>query len=354
MQLPVAPIRYVPAPRAHPQRPFRAELAPLVRLALPLAITQAGQALMGVVDVAVLGRAGPVLLGASGLGNALFFGIAHLRHGVMHGLDPLVVPGTRSRRSRSGRGSSSGREPGSRSGSPAALALPIAAVPDPARALRHRPGRRGREARRFLLWRLLGLPFFFLYFAYARLPPGAPGALRPLVVAVVIANVVNLGVDVLLVFGGAGLPSWTGPLRALPALGVVGSAWATNLARWLQVPACSAWQCEPCCARPAAGPSPRPDLRDAGAALRVGLPAGLHMFAEVSFFALASLLAGRLGALSLSAHQVALQIASLTVPDGGRARQRRLGPRRPGGGRPRSGRRAPRRRGGARWRRRRS
>jgi MATE family multidrug resistance protein len=55
-----------------------------------------------------------------------------------------------------------------------------------------------------------------------------------------------------------------------------------------------------------------PDLPTLRQVLRVGLPAGLHMFAEVSFFALASLLAGRLGPLPLAAHQVALQYASLT------------------------------------------
>jgi multidrug resistance protein, MATE family len=291
-----------------PPASFRTELRQLVRLALPLAFAQAGQALMGVVDVAVLGRAGPVLLGGAGLGNALFFGIGILGMGVMHGLDPLISQA---------RGA----------GDPvrarrlvwqglwlalflsAVLALPIAVAP----ALLHPLGVQAdvaREAGRFLAWRLPGLPVFLVFFA-PRAFLQSTGRIRPLVAGVVIANLVNLGLDVLLVFGGAGLPAWAGPLRALPALGVVGSAWATNLASAAQVLVLGL----SLRALPAPAGSRAfapPDLRALRQVLRVGLPAGLHMFAEVSFFALASLLAGRLGPLPLAAHQVALQYASLT------------------------------------------
>jgi MATE family multidrug resistance protein len=47
-------------------------------------------------------------------------------------------------------------------------------------------------------------------------------------------------------------------------------------------------------------------------AARVGLPVGLHLLAEGGVFGLAGLLAGRLGASSSAAHQVALTWASLT------------------------------------------
>jgi MATE family multidrug resistance protein len=47
-------------------------------------------------------------------------------------------------------------------------------------------------------------------------------------------------------------------------------------------------------------------------ALRVGLPVGLQLGAETGIFALAGLLAGRLGAIELAAHQVALSLASFT------------------------------------------
>jgi MATE family multidrug resistance protein len=52
-----------------------------------------------------------------------------------------------------------------------------------------------------------------------------------------------------------------------------------------------------------------PDLRKA---LRVGIPVGLQLGAEVGIFALVGVLAGRLGAESLAAHQVAISLASFT------------------------------------------
>jgi hypothetical protein len=44
----------------------------------------------------------------------------------------------------------------------------------------------------------------------------------------------------------------------------------------------------------------------------VGVPIGLHFGAEVGVFALAGFLAGRLGAESLAAHQIALTFSSVT------------------------------------------
>jgi MATE family multidrug resistance protein len=287
---------------------IRTELAPLFRLAIPLAITQAGQSLMGVVDVAVLGRAGPILLGGAGLGNALYFGIGILGMGVMHGVDPLVSQALGA--GDAGRARRLVWQAGWLAlGLAGALAVPMAFAPALFEPFGIAAGV-AREGGRFLGWRMLSLPLFFLYFA-PRSYLQARGNLRPMVIAVLIANAVNLALDLLLVFGGSGLPAWCGPLRAIPALGVVGSANASNVASMVQLAVLGlAVRTE--LRTPGRRGIPRPDLRELAVALRVGLPAGLHMFAEVSFFSLAALLAARLGAVPLSAHQVALQVASLT------------------------------------------
>jgi multidrug resistance protein, MATE family len=74
-----------------PRSPIREEISALARLAIPLAIAQGGQALMGVVDAAVVGRMGAVPLAGVGLGNALQLGVSILGIGVMMGLDPLFA-----------------------------------------------------------------------------------------------------------------------------------------------------------------------------------------------------------------------------------------------------------------------
>src|SRR4051794_7217355 len=72
------------------QTNFRTELRSLLRLAGPLAAAQAGSQIMGLVDLAVVGRLGARELGAAGLGNALFFTITILGIGLTLGVDPMI------------------------------------------------------------------------------------------------------------------------------------------------------------------------------------------------------------------------------------------------------------------------
>src|SRR4051812_13577678 len=72
------------------QTNFRTELKNLVRLAGPLAAAQAGTQVMGLVDLAVVGRLGARELGAAGLGNAIFFTISILGMGIVFGVDPMI------------------------------------------------------------------------------------------------------------------------------------------------------------------------------------------------------------------------------------------------------------------------
>jgi MATE family multidrug resistance protein len=59
-------------------------------------------------------------------------------------------------------------------------------------------------------------------------------------------------------------------------------------------------------------PQRRAVLADILQAARVGLPIGLHMLAEVGVFALAGVLAAKLGPESIGAHQIALSYGSLS------------------------------------------
>src|SRR4051812_50208173 len=68
------------------------ELRELLRLAVPIAAAQAGIALMGVVDTAVVGRLGAAALGAVGLANGVFFAFGIAGLGGVIGVDPLLPP----------------------------------------------------------------------------------------------------------------------------------------------------------------------------------------------------------------------------------------------------------------------
>jgi MATE family multidrug resistance protein len=94
-------------------------------------------------------------------------------------------------------------------------------------------------------------------------------------------------------------------------MGAAGAAIATSLVSALQLALLAAV----IRAVPLPGgrrPPRRPDARELRAAVRVGVPIGLHMGAEVGVFALVGLLAARLGAIPLAAHQLAISVASLS------------------------------------------
>ncbi|MFY0583144.1 MATE family efflux transporter [Cystobacter fuscus] len=68
----------------------REELQELWKLALPIAIAQAGHHLMSFVDTAVVSRVGTQALAAVGLSTAIFFSLSSFAMGLMMGVDPLV------------------------------------------------------------------------------------------------------------------------------------------------------------------------------------------------------------------------------------------------------------------------
>ena len=72
-----------------PPRPAR-ELRSLLALATPLAAVQLGNQLLGIVDLAVVGRLGENQLAGVGLGAQISFIASVVGFGVMLGLDPLI------------------------------------------------------------------------------------------------------------------------------------------------------------------------------------------------------------------------------------------------------------------------
>jgi MATE family multidrug resistance protein len=122
-----------------------------------------------------------------------------------------------------------------------------------------------------------------------------------LVAVVVLSNLLNAGLDWVLVFGHWGLP----------AMGAPGSALATTITRFLGLFAllAIAWR--------ALEPMLRPWRKEAlalGPLLRtfqLGLPIGAQNSVEFTTFAAISVFAGWFGAEAVSGHQVAINLASL-------------------------------------------
>jgi multidrug resistance protein, MATE family len=293
---------------------LRAELRELFRLALPLAAAQAGTQLMTVVDVAVLGRYSARDLAAVGFANAFFFSITVIGMGAVFGIDPLVSQAVgagdplRARRSL-------WQGVWFALSVTAVLTLPLLGGSVLMQHVGVAPELIG-PGREYLLIRTAGLAPLLL-FLVIRSYLQAHSLTTPMLIAMVIANIVNFFGDLLLVFGA-------GPI---PALGAAGAAISTVAASLLEV-AIVAWAARnvdvtsfraPQSHLPDSSPSSRLgmtsrawDTTEIRRMFRMGWPVALQLAAEVGIFALVGVLAARLGTVPLAGHQVVLSLASFT------------------------------------------
>lgn len=273
----------------------RSEVVRLFRLAGPLMAAQAGTQMMGLVDVAILGRLGARELAASGLGNAVFFSISIIGMGLMFGVDPMISQAVGAGdHVRARRLLWQGVWLGLIVTGVLTAVLIAAAMLLPYFGVKEELVEPGRA---YLLVRTLSLAPFLLFFV-VRGYLQAHHVTRPMVVAMVLANILNVFADLLFVFG------W-GPV---PAMGVAGAAMATVLCTILEL-----WIVAVAVKKIDAGVfDHRWNAVEIRRAVQVGWPIGLQMGAEVGVFALVAVLAARLGTLDLAAHQLVIGLASFT------------------------------------------
>ncbi|WP_129573527.1 MULTISPECIES: MATE family efflux transporter [Sorangium] len=283
----------------------RSELRALARLALPIAVAQAGLVAMTLVDVAIVGRVSVNELASCAMGRTLVHTCNALGIGVSAAVDPLASQAIGA--GRPGQAWAALRATLRASllvsvvAFGAALAATFALVPmgvDPGLV----PG-----VRRYIVGHALWI-FLWPVFLAGKSFLQAHGATRPALVAVVAANAVNLVACNLMVRGDEAL-RWVGlPPLGLPQLGALGAGLAASLASAVL----SSIVLVAARRRRAA---PRRDQADEGAVpvaviYRLGVPIGLQLVAEVGVFGMTALLAGRLGATVVSAHQIAIGLAS--------------------------------------------
>jgi MATE family multidrug resistance protein len=282
-----------------------AETRALLTLAIPLALSNIGNQLLGAVDTAVVGRLGEVALGAVGLGNGIYFTVVVVGLGLMLGIDPLVSQALGANEAGRARGVLV-------QGAWIALvvSVPLALLMAVALAVLEPLGiaeATSRETAAYVWARMPGL-LPFLVMVGARTYLAARAVTWPMVVGMIVANVVNLPVSWALVFGDQGLVDFGLPALGVPALGVAGAGWTSTV--------CTVIQCAIVLYAVRAidrvqVPVPRRfDRAVFVRALALGAPIGGALLAEVGIFALTAFFAGLLGSRPLAAHNVAITLAS--------------------------------------------
>ena len=288
----------------------RRELRGLVALAFPLCLGHLGHQLMSIVDVAMLGRFSGAALAGSGVANGILFAVTVIGIGIIMGLDTLVPQSL-------GAGDQRGARDLLSAGVRLALllTLPISVVVAAAAVLLPYSGVESgvaAEAAAYLYGRLPGIAPMVL-FATMRSYLQAHHVTRPLVVATVLANLLNVALDWVLIFGDRGLEQLGLPGIGLPAMGALGAAIATSTVGWFSLLVCALAVRALLRSQAAHADRPARALRGRARAIaRLGAPVGLQLLAEVGIFGLTGFLAGTLGRLPAAAHQVALVLASFS------------------------------------------
>lgn len=286
---------------------WRTELAAMVTLAVPVVLSELGWIAQGVVDNIMVGKLGPVAIGAVALGNAAYYAPALFGIGLLLGLDTLVAQAY-------------GRQDHEDCHRWLAQGVYLACIITPPlmliiAGLSYGIPRFGVIPEvavlsggylRILNWSTLPL---LLYGGTRRYLQGV-GEVRVITATYVLANLLNWFGNWVLIDGRFGLP----------ALGVNGSAISTCIARvgmavgllWL------AWRYEKQRGHPLFEHWAAPQLDRLRTLVRLGAPAAGQIVLEVGAWNLSTFAAGYLTPVALATHSIALNYASISymVPMG--------------------------------------
>jgi multidrug resistance protein, MATE family len=284
-------------------RSYRSEIRPMISLAAPLVLAEIGWVTMGIVDTIMVGRLpeGTEAIGATSLGNVVFYVVGVFGSGLLLGLDTLVSQAF-------GRGDVDDCHHSLLNSLYLVLGIapPMMAVAWSLLPLLHSIGVHPEVMKLAApyLWALLwSAPPLMAYFAFRRYLQGM-NLVRPVAFALITANLVNVAGNWLLIFGRFGFPR----------MGVAGSGWSTCIARTYMAGVLLGyilyheWRHKWGLTRVAL----RPDVARLRRLFALGFPGAMHICLEVGVFGVGTALAGTLGAVPLAAHQVVLHTSSLT------------------------------------------
>jgi MATE family multidrug resistance protein len=275
------------------------DLRSVLRLSLPVAAVQLGLMAMGVIDTIMVGHVSPAALASAALGNLYFFIAGIFGQGTLMALDPVISQAVGARED----------EAISRAlqrGLLLSLALtvvtcatfvpvtwvltvlrqPPEVVPDAATYVR------------------IAIPGVFPFYAFVvfRQSLQAMGRVAPVLWTVLAANLLNVCLNWVFIYGNLGAP----------ALGVGGSSLATSISRWAMALLLLAISGREIYARLTPWRAETGALLPLLRMLRLGLPIGVQYLLEYGAFAAAALLMGVLGTTQMAAHQIAINLASFT------------------------------------------
>jgi len=273
----------------------------MLRLAVPVVMAELGWMAMGVVDTLMVGPLGPEAISAVGVGSAMHIAFAIFGMGVLLGLDTLVSQAFGARDIRDcHRWLFDGLTLAALMTVPIMLVCGVLAYSIPSLGFHAAIAPPLQSYFTIMVW---STPFLLGYAACRRYLQGMH-LVKPVMFALISANVLNALLDWVLIYGKFGFP----------AMGVAGAAYATLGSRIYMFASLvvAIWWTDKRSGHESLWQVPRivaPErLKQL---LLLGLPAASQVLAEVGVFALATALAGTLDPISAASHQIALNLAGV-------------------------------------------
>ena len=273
----------------------------LLKLGIPLVLTQAGQMTVQLIDNAMVGRFGTAALAASSFANNVYIVLMLLGLGIFLGVTPLVGHA---------RGANDDRQVAATMKSAfalAALLIPIIAL-----------------AAWSISWAIpymgqtdevvrLAVPYYrtlviavipFLFFTLLKQIGEGLGNTLAAMVATLAANLLKVALNYALIFGKFGFPE----------MGLVGAGYATIISRIVMLLLLYAgfMRFDPIKHYFALMRATKAALPEVIRLLKIGLPIAVQLGLEVISFAFSAVMMGWMGNVPLAAHEIAIGLATFT------------------------------------------
>jgi MATE family multidrug resistance protein len=280
---------------------YSKELKETIKLAYPVIIGQLGHMMMGVVDSVMVGKIGAAPLAASAIAHGLFMVFMIFGIGLSMAISPLTAMAMGARRySECGVVFRQGLLVNIIGGIVITIAIIFGA--DIIRYL-NQPEEiieQGAAYMRILAYSVIPVMVFQTYKQFSE----GLSLMRPAMVITLLANIINVFVNWVLIYGNLGMP----------ALHLPGAGWATFSTRLLM--ALSFYMF----VRLSVRYKPydptlhyhRIDFSMIKKILRIGIPSGMQYFFEVGAFVGSAIIIGWFGTNALAAHQIAINLASIS------------------------------------------
>ena len=280
---------------------LKQHISETVKLAIPISAGQLGHVMLGVVDSLMVGKLGAVPLAAASLVNGLFFLIMVIGIGMTMAASPLIAMAK-------GRGKE--KDCGKILNHSLLMNVTFSIVLISLMyglsfllPYMNQPEAVVKEALPYLRMLIASIIPFIIFQCYRQFLEGLSQPIPPMIIALS-ANILNAFLNWVFIFGNLGSPK----------LGLLGAGIATTGTRWTMAIALIIITLN---YKRVQNFNPSFSLKIIDRALlkklfSIGLPSGLQYFLEVGCFVFAAVMIGWIGAVPLAAHQIAINLASIT------------------------------------------